>query len=314
MKYALMSSILRKELKTKTPYFGDVLKAQALGYEDAPNASAEELRTFLEAHGVPCPVGTLRFEDLVVLAKEAGYQGIDMMSQLLELPGPEVRAILAKHEMALSCINIVAPFCCATSDAEFAQKTDEVRQTIDQAADAGAESVLIMPAYTWLPSGMSREAGFQQMLRGMRESAQYAKQKGVQLTTETLQFIKTPYCSNGEILRMLEAVPELTFTLDTGNCLPMLENPLEILDCVADRLIGVHIKDMQFVGGDGDYATVDGRQLRQVPYGQGLVDYPALHRRLVEMDFRGWVAFEGMSRNSDPKLGIREDLAWFQSL
>ena len=103
-------------------------------------------------------------------------------------------------------------------------------------------------------------------------------------------------------LRVLERVgedPNFGVQYDPSNALVAGEDPLELLDRVAKRVVSMHASDRHLVPG----ATLDdlraaedavgyAAQLAHGVTGEGLNDYPAIFRRLAAVDYRGWVSIE----------------------
>jgi sugar phosphate isomerase/epimerase len=103
-------------------------------------------------------------------------------------------------------------------------------------------------------------------------------------------------------LRVLDGVgedPNFGVQYDPSNALVAGEDPLELLDQVASRVVSMHASDRHLVPG----ATLDdlraaedavgyAAQLAHGVTGEGLNDYPAIFRRLAAVDYRGWVSIE----------------------
>src|SRR5690606_25602157 len=62
----------------------------------------------------------------------------------------------------------------------------------------------------------------------------------------------------------------LGVTLDFGNSISLLEDPMDVVRTLAPRALSTHVKDM----GVAEYE--DGFLLSEVPLGQGLLDLPAI--------------------------------------
>ena len=59
---------------------------------------------------------------------------------------------------------------------------------------------------------MTREKMFQTMVRGLSECVDHAREKGIIISTETLESVSVPWSSLGEMKRVLEEVPGLMYT------------------------------------------------------------------------------------------------------
>lgn len=116
----------------------------------------------------------------------------------------------------------------------------------------------------------------------MRESALYARERGVGVWFETGQ--ETPVA----LLRALLDVgtDNVGANLDTANVILYGKaNPVDAID-----VLGLHIKALH--AKDGFYPT-DPRDLgKQCAIGEGKVDFPELFRKLKEIRFKGHVTIE----------------------
>jgi sugar phosphate isomerase/epimerase len=314
-KYALMSMTMPNDFKTEKPTFFAYLGARQQGFDKKGPVSHEDLAAFYKEKGLAYNPGQMTFEDFVILAKESGYEGVDMMATFLDTPGKELKRILDKHSMVLTSISVIAGFCGARTDEEMQQKIDEAKRYIDMGADAGAHYVLINAASIMAVPGISREASYQKMIVGLKACVEHAKTRNVTLSSEALHTTQVPYCSIGDMKRIFEAVPELTYSHDTGNMLPMLEDPVEGLEALKDRTVFVHMKDLEYADRPGAYGDVCGRKLALAVYGTGLVDFKAVMRKLKEMDYKGYITLESRSTNpKDIRQGVKDDLILFKNM
>jgi sugar phosphate isomerase/epimerase len=314
-KYVLISVVMQNDFKTEKPTLFAVIGARRLGFDKKGPVSHEDLAAFYKEKGMPYKLGEMTFEEFVIIAKEAGYDGVDMMAMHLDLPGKEIRRILDKHGMVLTTINVISCFCAAKTDEEMQQKIEEAKRYIDMGADAGARYVLIMPAFVAAVPGITREASYHKMVYGLKACVDYARTRHVTLTTEALHTMQVPYCSIGEMKRVFEAVPELTYTHDTGNMLPSLEDSVEGIEAFKDRLVFVHMKDLNYSDHRGLFLDACGRELELAVYGTGLVDFKANLKSLKDMGYQGYITMESRSTNPhDIKQGIKDDLKLFKDL
>ena len=314
MKYSLMSVAMADYLWTSKPTFIDEDGARGMGLTKEGPLTFDDIRAFYAERGIPFKERTMQFEDFCRLAKEAGYEGVDMMWCFVEMSGAEAAEILSRYGLQMSSFNLIANFAAAATEEETAALFNEIIVPgIDKAVEAAACQVLIMPCSPFLPEGMTREQAYRNIVRGLKMTVAYAKEKGITVATETLQTIQVPYCSTGEISRVLEAVPGLGYVYDTANLLPSLDRPEDSMKYFAD-LAGVHMKDGAYTDRKGLYLAADGTYMEYVPYGTGVVDFKDLYRQLKERGFDGWVCFEGVSNEPDPMLAPKADLAYFRAV
>lgn len=128
----------------------------------------------------------------------------------------------------------------------------------------------------------------------LREVVAEFEAAGVTLALETYEQVAT-----ATVIEIVEAVDSawLGICLDPGNVIAALENPDDVIDATAIRVVNVHVKDFSFTR-NGDMV---GFRLAGTPMGEGLLNYAHL-RRAVNPDERGinliieqWVPWQGDS-------------------
>lgn len=126
----------------------------------------------------------------------------------------------------------------------------------------------------------------------LREVLAEFEAAGVTLALETYEQVPT-----ATVVEIVDAIdsPRLGICLDPGNVIAALENPDDVIDMTAARVVNVHVKDFAFTRN----ADMVGFRLAGVPMGEGLLDYAHL-RRVVDPDARGinliieqWVPWQG---------------------
>lgn len=300
MKYSLMSLMVDEELYHKNTSFIIKYILQDLGAADIPK-EADEAYRILNQKGIPMHNGTADFEELVRFTKENGFDGLDMMSFQMELPGKEMKEILEKYNVPLSSVNIISPFSEVLTEDEYQTMLADTFAALDQAAEAGAKNVLLVPAVYVLAKGHTRESCFQMMARGMKACVAYGQEKGLIISTETLESCAVPYGSCGEMMRLFAAVPDLKFTHDTGNPLVANEDPLYMYQLFKDKTVRVHFKDLgPGENTDRSYRCMNGEALSLVELGTGLVDFCTQLKALKENRYDGYITIEG-GRSGDNK-------------
>ena len=293
MKYSLMSLMVDSELKHETVNLIHRMMLRSVGVTEMPETAEEAFRLLIE-HGIPMRNGSACFEDLVRFTKENGFDGLDMMSFEMELPGSEHRATLEKYGVVLSAVNILTPFSEAADEAEFGRMAEDTRRELDRAIEAGARKILLVPGGYGRAAGRTREQTHAIMVRGLRESLDYVAGRDVFISTETLETTCLPWCALGEMERVFSALPDLKYTHDTGNPLVANEDPIALLERFRDRLISVHFKDLGPSDSPEDaYRCMDGDYLKLVTLGTGKVDYREHLRRLLAMGYDGYITLEG---------------------
>ncbi|MFJ3485370.1 sugar phosphate isomerase/epimerase family protein [Pseudomonas sp. NPDC090202] len=91
-------------------------------------------------------------------------------------------------------------------------------------------------------------------------------EQDVKLALETYEQVPTR-----TVLEVIERIdnPWLGICLDPGNCVAALENPTDVIDMTASRVLNLHVKDFAFSRRDGWV----GFTYAGCPMGEGLLDY-----------------------------------------
>jgi sugar phosphate isomerase/epimerase len=93
-------------------------------------------------------------------------------------------------------------------------------------------------------------------------------------------------------LELLAAIPERTHfgvQYDPSNAIVAGDDPIALLEAVADRVVSMHASDRYLAEG----ATLEGlRHLRHGVTGEGLNDYDAIFRILAAHRYDGWISIE----------------------
>jgi sugar phosphate isomerase/epimerase len=125
----------------------------------------------------------------------------------------------------------------------------------------------------------------------------------------------------GVFLELLAAIPDRTHfgvQYDPSNAIVAGDDPIALLEAVADRVVSMHASDRYLAEGTTleDLRQTDGTlgysaNLRHGVTGKGLNDYDAIFRILAEHDYRGWVSIEdGMNGMGE----MAESLAFLRAL
>ncbi|MEE0199316.1 MAG: sugar phosphate isomerase/epimerase family protein [Muricomes sp.] len=313
MKYSLMSLMVNDELKVKKPNFIHMTMMKEFGYE-GENPTVEEVFEFLNGHGVPIKNGSMTFEDYVKFAKDAGYDGIDMMDFHLETEGKEAKQILEQYGITLSSVNIIIPFANAKTKSKFETMLGRAKCLISHAHEAGCRNVLLMPSVYTVDADVTREDAFHNMVNGLKACVDYGEEMGMSISTETLESIAVPYCSCGEMERIFQAVRKLKYTHDTGNPLTALENPAEVYEIFKDRIVSVHFKDFAYSTAEDGILCNDGKKVVSVPFGEGAVDFRKHYDMLLRDGYKGFITIEGSVPADNSLDGAVKSLQYFKDM
>ena len=313
MKYSLMSLMIDPLLKVNKPSFIHMHILDTLGYK-GKEPTVDEMFTFFNEHGVPMKNGTMTFEDMVRFAKESGFDGLDLMRFNLTVSGVEAKEILDRYSIVLSSANVIIPFASVMCEEEYRGMMVQAKADIDECCEAGAKQIMFVPAVYNLPEGLTMEKSVQNCIRALNELVAYCDEKKVIISTETLESAEVAYCTCGEMLRIFENVQGLKYTHDTGNPIIGLEDPLATYEMFKENVSYIHFKEYAYVDDADAIACRNGKRVKRVPYGQGVIDFRSHLKALKENQYDGFINLEGHSREDDLLEGTRGALAYFKAM
>lgn len=139
------------------------------------------------------------------------------------------------------------------------------------------------------PDWLTEEEGFQLMKLNLKKILREAKNLGIKVTIEphNIYTVQTE-----TMLKILDLVPSenLGVNFDTGNVTLFGTNPLEMLDAVIDKVMHVHLKDLD----KETYEKYKGRT--GIPFGttigKGIVPIKEIIERLKKAGFDGELSIE----------------------
>jgi L-ribulose-5-phosphate 3-epimerase len=145
---------------------------------------------------------------------------------------------------------------------------------------------------------------YKETVEAIKEVASYCRRNGQMFLFETGQ--ETPVT----LLRMIEDVglDNLGVNLDTANLILYGKgNPVDALDVIGKYVRGLHAKD-------GFFPT-DPKQLgKEVPIGQGKVDFPLVIKRLKKLNYRGPITIERETSGPQQIEDVKKSKAYLEKL
>lgn len=160
-----------------------------------------------------------------------------------------------------------------------AERLDALLQGADFARQIGVKRLVTHVGY--IPENPN-DPQYREVVAALRHLVGYCREQEIHFLFETGQ--ETPVT----LLRTIDDIglDNVGINLDPANLILYGKaNPLDALDVIGQYVMGVHAKD-------GLYPT-NGRQLgREVPLGEGKVNFPALIARLKELGYDGALTIE----------------------
>lgn len=221
--------------------------------------------------------------------KSAGIEAVEINLQYLREHEREILPLLAETGLAISCIY-------EFYDMGRRDETTKVQQHINMAVHTGAKRILVVPgfldkeAFVSMQQSLSseektedffcRNRELQAMRDGLKQMAELGSEKGIIVTVENFDDVHSPLSGIHGVHWFLTQVPELGYTLDTGNYLFYGETVLEALNVLKNRIVHVHCKDRNSVS----FASVQ--------TGSGCIPFGKIFAELKEQGYQEYLAIE----------------------
>jgi sugar phosphate isomerase/epimerase len=241
-------------------------------------------------------------------------------------------AYLAKLHDAIQAAGFEMPMLCCSPD--FTNPSADARkQAVEhEAAMIGVARTLGGPGTVCrVLTGqrypeVSREQGIEWVVDAITSLLPVAREFDIVLGLENHYkdgFWRYPeFAQKQEVfLAVLDAIPEREYfgvQYDPSNAIVAGDDPVALLECVADRVVSMHASDRYLVPGASldDLLQSDGTlgyspSLRHGVTGKGLNDYPAIFRILARHGYAGWISIEDGMNGMDE---MAESLAFLRQM
>ena len=181
------------------------------------------------------------------------------------------------------------------------QRIDHLKRASDFAKQLGVPA--LFNQWGFIPEVPS-DPLYEATVEAAREIARHCKGNGQMFLNETGQ--ETPIT----LLRTIQdtGMDNVGVILDAANLVLYGKgNPVDALDVIGKYVRGVHAK--------GGFYPTDARYIgKQVPAGQGRVDWPRIIHRLKELGYTGTVTIEPVTSGADVDREILSDKAYLEKL
>lgn len=173
---------------------------------------------------------------------------------------------------------------------------DEFVERFKRALDFGLtlEAPVMMIPICQLDRG-SRELDRAKWIEALARVTPMAVQAGITLTFEAMGMYMAPIQSADESLEVLNAIPDMRLTFDTGN-VETVENPAVSYCKLADKVVHAHLKDVYCASapyGKGQWLPArNGKYYKQAEFGKGSSDLPTMWKTMKALGYQGYVNFE----------------------
>jgi sugar phosphate isomerase/epimerase len=236
--------------------------------------------------------GRLSIAEFAGLAAELGLDGVDLSTVLIpDRTSAAVETLRSHIESAGMRVAMLTSYPDFTHP-DAAQRERELalaQQVMAVAACLGADLVRVTAGQAHPETG--REEGIGWAVNGLSRLVETTRGMGVIPVYENHAkpgvWTHTDFSQPPDVfLEIVErtAGVGLGVNFDTGNAASFADDPLELLECVLDRVVSVHAAD----------TAARGRQ-QPVLLGTGITPFDAIFRRLNRAGWDGWICIEEVS-------------------
>ena len=235
------------------------------------------------------------WHEKLTLAAAAGYE-------FVELSIDETDRRLARLDWSAS-ERAALRDAVAVTGATRERALTMMKQAIELAVDLGVRTIQVAGYDVYYdPGNVTTRRNF---VEGVRRAVGWAAKAGVMLSVEIMDH---PLINSiGRFLDLAERIRSPWFSVypDIGN-LSAWGNDIEReLTRGIERITAIHLKDTKAVTG------TFGGQFRDVPFGEGCVDFVACFRTLAKLEYTGPFVIEMWTeRADDPMRAVRDAREW----
>lgn len=248
------------------------------------------------------------FVDYAAAQGVAGVELLDIFWTDAEREIPLVKPRIAEAGMRVAVYSISNNFIQPDASAR-AQELADLKRGVDIALKLSTNVLRVFSGSA--REGVTQQQGMDWILEGLSAGAAYAASKGVTLALEN----HGKFAGRSDQVRAIideVASPALRVNLDTGNFLPVGQNPTEAAADLADLVVLAHLKDMRRAAGDEAshvFTDPDGRLLTGSVIGAGLVDLAAIRAVMDGAGYDGWWSLEYEGAEAPLAVGVPRSLA-----
>ncbi len=232
-------------------------------------------------------------EHVLPIVAGAGYDGVDLWGgrphvYRTDLGLRRLRALRAQaKELRLEIVSVMPafyryPFSLSTNDDKVREDSlDYMRQSIDNAVELGAKTVLMVPGRSL--HGQSREDAWARLSESLSAVAESAERAGVRVGVEAVNsYVSDLVVTAQDALRLVRPLgrDNLGVVLDSGHIHLSEQSGVEEVRALGGLLYQVHLNDN------------DGRRHQGLIPGDGSFDYGPLLRALRESGYDGYLSVE----------------------
>ncbi|MBQ9922859.1 MAG: sugar phosphate isomerase/epimerase [Clostridia bacterium] len=233
----------------------------------------------------------IKYDDAMAHAQKIGITAMDVNVDFLYETEPEVFAEnLKKYGMHVSSVHSAAT-CEVTPDGDITAGLERMKEDIRRAKRVGSPFFMAVPQKPATAKPEEKELYTKGFRKLFSELAKYGKEIGVQVTVEDFSTTEVPYASFEDLDWLLDNIPELMFTFDTGNFSLAGFDEIKALDRYTKRTVYLHMKGILAVDYETDILR-DGVYYEIMDVGSGTVDNKKIFDHFMSVGYDGVIILE----------------------
>lgn len=248
------------------------------------------------------------YRKMLRMIAKLGIPAVDITSLELDLFGlDEVKRTL--KEMGLETGGVVHLDTFACTDEMLTERiVNRAKQRIEDACALEADNVMLALMAQENVEQYREEELRNALIRNIAPIAEYGKERGIKVSVEDTPDIRLPLCDRRDTKMLLDAIPGLYLTYDSGNMLLKKDDPIAYYKAFQARICHVHLKDMQYTTENASAdVDVDGNHIQAVIHGQGMIDFQRIFECMEAAGYKGYVMIEYVG-SGEHEANIRQAL------
>jgi len=250
----------------------------------------------------------MAFVDYAAAQGLAGVELLDMFWNDAEREIPQVKRRIADAGLEVAVYSISNNFIQPEAGAR-ARELADLKRGVDTALELDVDLLRVFSGNSL--AGVTQQEGEAWILEGLSAGAAYAESRGVTLALEN----HGRFAGRSDQVRaIIEQVrsPALRVNFDSGNFVPVGQDPVAAARELAEWIVLVHLKDIR-KAADKEASHVfrdpSGQLLTGAVIGDGVVDLPAVMAVLREAGYAGWLSLEFEGAEEPLQVGVPRSLA-----
>ncbi|MGB9595623.1 MAG: sugar phosphate isomerase/epimerase family protein [Candidatus Poribacteria bacterium] len=239
-------------------------------FDDLINKRTMQITDWIQ---MACRLGLdgIEFYKLYLREDERNRDSMSRISDIIHSAGLEVSMFTSYADLSMP------------KSAEREEQLASIRWDIDSAT-VFKTNIVRLTAGRWR-EGQTVEETLKLVAKGLKESLDYAEDKGVMLALEDHPEIGTKIA---DFIKILELVDDdrLKVNLDTSNPMESGDNSVELAKLVKSRIVHVHLSDRN-------------KDLHHQVVGEGVVDFKSVFRILKDYGYDSWLSLETGGRKGE---------------